>query len=240
MDLKLELRNINYKVGDKTILKNINLIFENGIYAILGLNGSGKSSLLNIIASIRTPTGGKIIYNNNDSNKSCLKSDLGYLDQNVTLIQDLSVIQNLYYFGLLKGCASSYVKKRISLFLSEFHLDSVKNIKIRNLSGGLRQKVGIAITLINSPKIIILDEPVNNLDQVERQYFYEMIFKLSKSSIVIISTHLIDEIQAFSEKIVIIKDGNVAFSGSNNDAFRKMKENQISDVSSASLLNFYS
>lgn len=242
MASQLKLKNISFKIKDKFILKDININFDNGIYALLGLNGSGKTSLLNIISTINQPSKGQITYNNKNviNNPEEIRKDLGYMSQNTTLLQDLSIIQNLYYFGLLKGCDSSVLKEIIPSFLSTFNLTSIKNMKVRNLSGGIKQKVGIAIALLNSPKLIILDEPINNLDKNERQYLYELLSTLSKESIIIISTHLIDEIMKYCNNITFIKNGGVEFHGSALEAIENMKANNINEIDSDSLLNFYS
>lgn len=242
MASKLQLKNISFKIEDKFILKDINITFDNGIYALLGLNGSGKTSLLNIISTIIKPSTGEILYNSNDITADYreIRTDLGYMSQNTTLLQDLSITQNLYYFGLLKGCDSTSLKEKVRSLLSNFNLESIKNMKIRNLSGGVRQKVGIAIALINSPKLIILDEPINNLDKYERKNLYQLLSILSEESIIIISTHLIDEIKLYCHNITFMNSGQINFHGSTLEAIQNMEAKNVYETDSDSLLKFYS
>ena len=232
--MSLKLINLNYKIKDKVILDSINLDFGNGIHALLGLNGVGKTSLLNIISTLNKANSGEILYNNVSiigNNKPLLK-DLGYMSQNVGLIQDFTIEQNLYYFGLLKGCGSKYLKNKIPFLLEIFNLFSDRKTRAGNLSGGLKQRVGIALALINNPKILILDEPINNLDSYEREKLYHILKEISKNCIVIISTHLINDISKFSDKIIIMTDGKICFTG-------KTKQIIDEDTTIESLFSFY-
>ena len=170
----LKLINIAYKIESKTILNDINLEFKKGLYALIGLNGTGKTTLINIIATLKKPTKGDVIYNEKSilENPIILRKDLGYMSQNIGLILDFSVFQNIYYFGLLKGCEQKLLKNNIIEILRDFQLEDYKDQKIKNLSGGQKQKISFIISIINSPKILILDEPVNNLDYIEREKMY--------------------------------------------------------------------
>lgn len=205
----LKLINIAYKIESKTILNDINLEFKKGLYALIGLNGTGKTTLINIIATLKKPTKGDVIYNEKSilENPIILRKDLGYMSQNIGLILDFSVFQNIYYFGLLKGCEQKLLKNNIIEILRDFQLEDYKDQKIKNLSGGQKQKISFIISIINSPKILILDEPVNNLDYIEREKMYIFLNELSKNCIIIISTHLVDEISRFCNHKIIISNG---------------------------------
>jgi ABC-2 type transport system ATP-binding protein len=237
----LELKNINHQIDNKQILNDINLTFEKGIYALLGLNGAGKTTLINILSTLYMPSKGEMIYDKIDVLKkpSHLQQDLGYMSQNIGLIQDFTVEQNLYYFGLLKGCNAKELKQKIITILNDFDLTAIKNTKISNLSGGVKQRIGIALALINSPKIIILDEPLNNLDRHEREKLYFLLKEVSKNCIIIISTHLIDEIETVCDKVIFMKEGVITYFGNLNSSFDNINlfitENLIEPISQAEL-----
>lgn len=218
--MDLELINIHYLIKNKKILSNINLSFSCGIYALLGLNGAGKTSLLNIITTLAEPSSGRIDYLNKPIriNPLLIRRDLGFMSQNIGLIQDFTVEQNLFYFGLLKGCNNKDLKSKIKESLEYFGLTAEQNIKVQNLSGGTKQRIGIALSMINNPKILVLDEPINNLDKYEREKLYFILQRLSKNCIVIISTHLIDEIESFSDEVIFIRNGEVVFKGNVQDS----------------------
>ncbi|MGE8536612.1 MAG: ATP-binding cassette domain-containing protein [Chryseobacterium sp.] len=216
--MKLQLKDISYKVGDKIILNNINLEFENGLYALLGLNGTGKTSLINIISTLKKPSGGDFFYNNISvlEKPEALRKDLGFMSQNLGLIQDFDIIQNLTYFGLLKGCEKKSLNNNILKILKDFDLESYKKQKIKTLSGGIKQKISFVLSIINSPNVLILDEPVNNLDYLEREKMYLLLKDISKTSIVILSTHLIEEISRFSDKKITISNGSASLENNIN------------------------
>lgn len=223
--MRLALNNVSYDINNKNILKNINLNLSEGIHALLGLNGAGKTSLINLISTLLKPTKGEILFNDKSiiNNPELLQLNLGFISQNNGLIQDFTVEENLIYFGMLKGCNYKDLKKNISKIYSNFDLTSVKKTKVLNLSGGLKQRIGIALSLINSPKILILDEPLNNLDFYEREKFYFLLKKISKDCIIIISTHLIDEIENICDSVIFMKEGNISFQGSVLESFNQMK-----------------
>jgi ABC-2 type transport system ATP-binding protein len=238
----LELKNINHQIDNKQILNDINLTFENGIYALLGLNGAGKTTLINILSTLYMPSKGEMIYDKIDVLKKPrhLQQDLGYMSQNIGLIQDFTVEQNLYYFGLLKGCNAKELKQKIITMLNDFDLTAIKSTKISNLSGGVKQRIGIALALINSPKIIILDEPLNNLDRHEREKLYFLLKEVSKNCIIIISTHLIDEIETVCDKVIFMKEGVITYFGNLKSSFDNINlfitENLIEPISQAELM----
>ncbi|WP_223599884.1 ATP-binding cassette domain-containing protein [Chryseobacterium sp. GVT01B] len=216
--MKLQLKDISYKIGDKIILNKINLEFENGLYALLGLNGTGKTSLINIISTLKQPSTGDFFYNDISvlNKPQSLRKDLGFMSQNLGLIQDFDIIQNLTYFGLLKGCEKKSLHNNILKIIKDFDLESYKKQKVKNLSGGIKQKISFALSIINSPNVLILDEPVNNLDYLEREKMYLLLKDISKTSIVILSTHLIDEISRFCDKKITISSGSASLENNIN------------------------
>ncbi len=212
--MSISLNNVNYKINNKTILQNINLSLEKGVYGILGLNGAGKTTLLNVISTLTKPQNGSLNYNNTDivKNPLILRKDLSYMPQNFGLIPDLTVTENLMYFGMLKGVASKTLKENIPNVLEFFNIQHVKGTNVKNLSGGTQQRVALSLALINNPKVLILDEPTSALDPIERINFYELIKKISDNSIVIVSSHNIYEIEKYVDNIIVLRSGQISFS----------------------------
>ncbi|MDR2237165.1 MAG: ATP-binding cassette domain-containing protein [Chryseobacterium sp.] len=208
----LSLKNISFKYGNKQILDNICLDFMYGIYGLIGLNGEGKTTLLNIISTSVKPDSGQISYKGNSvlKNPLSLRKDLSYMPQNIALNYELSVYENLIYFGSLKGVSSKDLNKIIPYLLSFFNISQYKNSNIKKLSGGTLQRVSLALAFINSPKVLILDEPTNALDPVERINFYNLLKEKAKSSIIIISSHNISEIEKMVDKFITLNDKKIS------------------------------
>lgn len=212
--MSLSLNNISYKINNKTILQNISLSLHKGVYGILGLNGAGKTTLLNIISTLTKPEKGSLQYNNADlvKNPLVLRKDLSYMPQNFGLIPDLSVAQNLMYFGMLKGISSKTLNKNIPGVLGFFNILHTKDTPVKNLSGGTQQRAALSLAMVNDPKVLILDEPTSALDPMERINFYERIKKMSERAIVLVSSHNIYEIEKFVDHIIILRNGQISFS----------------------------
>lgn len=212
--MSISLNNVNYKINNKTILQNINLSLKKGVYGILGLNGAGKTTLLNVISTLTKPHNGSLSYNNTDvvKNPLILRKDLSYMPQNFGLIPDLTVTQNLMYFGMLKGVSSKTLKENIPNVLEFFNIQHTKDTNVKNLSGGTQQRVALSLALVNDPKVLILDEPTSALDPIERINFYELIKKISDNSIVIVSSHNIYEIEKYVDNIIVLRNGQISFS----------------------------
>lgn len=212
--MSISLNNINYTINNKTILQNINLSLNKGIYGILGLNGAGKTTLLNVISTLTKPQKGSLAYHNTDivKNPLLLRKDLSYMPQNFGLIPDLTVTQNLMYFGMLKGISSKTLKENIPNVLAFFNIQHTKDTNVKNLSGGTQQRVALSLALVNDPKVLILDEPTSALDPMERINFYELIKKISDHSIVIVSSHNIYEIEKYVDHIIVLRNGQISFS----------------------------
>lgn len=212
--MSLLLNNISYKINNKTILQNMSLSLSKGVYGILGLNGAGKTTLLNLISTLTKPEKGSLHYNDADivKNPLALRKDLSYMPQNFGLIPDLSVAQNLMYFGMLKGLSSKTLKKNIPGILEFFNILHTKDTPVKNLSGGTQQRVALSLAMINDPKVLILDEPTSALDPIERINFYQRIKEMSEHAIVLVSSHNIYEIEKFVDYIIILRNGQISFS----------------------------
>ncbi|CAM3144809.1 hypothetical protein DRF59_12575 [Chryseobacterium flavum] len=224
MTTNIELDNISYKIKDKKILNNISFKLSYGLHILIGSNGSGKTTLLKLLSTLTSPTSGIYQYNQVSVKKNRqIKKETGFMPQQPNLYLDLTVYQNIMYFGLLKGAKKREIEVKIDLFLESFSILQFKNIKVQNLSGGIQQRVSIIISIINNPKLLILDEPTNNLDEIEREKLYQLLKKLSANAIIVFSTHLIDEAIKYCDKVIVMKDGNISL----NESIASMKNLDI-------------
>lgn len=208
MQLKITHLNKEYK-GGKTAISNFSLELENGILGLLGPNGAGKSTLMRILATITTPTSGNVFWNGVDivKNPNELRKVLGYLPQDFGVYPHLTAYEFLKYIAAIKGVKSDSLKTRIHSLLEEVNLLEVRNKAIGTFSGGMRQRVGIAQVLLNDPKLIIMDEPTVGLDPEERVRLRNLLSHLSGNRIVILSSHIVSDIETIASNIAIMNKG---------------------------------
>ena len=214
--MKIVLKNITKKYKNKEVLSHLNFEFDNKIYAFIGHNGSGKSTLMRIITGLIEPTQGEVIFYQNDKIIDYKKVKFGYLSQEFNAFKELSVYEQLEYFAIMKKINKKVYSNEIKKVLMEVNLWENKDVKCKNLSGGMIRRLGIAQTLLGSPDIIILDEPVVGLDPDERMRFMEIIKSIQLDIPIIFSTHIIDDISSLSPKIIFFKNGQIKFNGSSS------------------------
>ncbi|MCC0662647.1 ATP-binding cassette domain-containing protein [Clostridioides sp. ZZV15-6597] len=222
--MKIDVKNLNmtYKAG-KEALKNINMSLESpNFIGLLGPNGVGKSTLMKLLTSRILQTSGQILVNGKPL-QQCeteLKSKLGYLPQEFGLYDELTVYQFLEYMSVLKGINKN-TKKIIEEVINQTNLLEKRNSKIKTLSGGQKQRVGIAQAIMGNPGLLILDEPTVGLDPEERINFRNLFSKNSRDKIVILSTHIIEDVQSVCNRLIVINKGNVLFDGSSEELIKK-------------------
>ena len=210
------LNSVSIDLGRKTILNNIDLELDNNTYGLLGPNGAGKTTLFRCICGLYTSYKGQI-HADWGGIKSC---DIGYLPQNFNLF-DLNVKDNMHYFAALKGIKNK--KEEIDRTLEFVHLLDEQKKTGRQLSGGMKRRVGIAQALLGNPKIIILDEPTVGLDPEERENFIELIKRINvHNKTVLLSTHILNDVEECCDRILILRKGEIIFSG----AAKELKNNQ--------------
>ena len=213
--MKILVKNLNlkYKTGKKA-LKNISLEMESpSLIGLLGPNGAGKSTLMNLLVAGLIPTSGEILLNGipllKDEKK--LKASLGYLPQSFGLYDELTVWQFLDYMAALKGIKNS--KKAIEEVIKKTNLTEKRKARISTLSGGQRQRVGIAQALLGNPELLIFDEPTVGLDPEERINFRNLFSQTAQDKIVLLSTHIIEDVQSVCDKLIVINHGEILFAG---------------------------
>lgn len=207
----LELCNISKKYNEKIALKDVSLKLDNGIYGLLGPNGAGKSTLMNIITGNLEPTEGTIKWDGKEVKElgSNYRSLLGYAPQQQGMYETFSGRRFLSYIATLKGISKSSMEDEINRVLLYVNMVEKSNQKIGTYSGGMKQRILIAQAIIGNPKLVILDEPTAGLDPKERVRIRERIAELSKDKIILVSTHVVSDIESIAKKIILIKTGEI-------------------------------
>lgn len=224
----LSIKNVSKKYSnDFTALSNFNLEVEGGVIGLLGANGAGKSTLMKMIATVSKPSEGVITWKGCDIHKNGdeLRHDLGYLPQNFGVFPNLTAVEFLKYMAALKGLNMKKAVSRINELIDLLNLSEVANRSIGSYSGGMKQRIGIAQALLNDPKIIIFDEPTVGLDPNERMNFRNLINSLSKDKIIILSTHIVSDVESSAEKIVLINKGKLICFCKNEELLKSLEGN---------------
>ena len=214
----IEIKSLSKKYKKKLVLNNINLKISNGVYGLLGPNGAGKTTFMRCLVNLINFDNGQIIIQgkNIEKDKSYLKQ-MGYVPQKFGLFEEFTVYEVMEYFYALKNISKKSIKDDIESILNLVNLENKKNDKIKTLSGGLVRRVGIAQALINNPRVIIFDEPTVGLDPEERIRFKNIVSKIKENKIIIISTHIVEDVEAVCDNIIIMNKGNILSVKSSED-----------------------
>ncbi len=207
-------------------LSNISLEINNGMFGLLGPNGAGKSSLMRTIVGLQPADAGEILLNGMNilENPQFIKQQLGFLPQDFGVYPKISAQDLLNHIAIIKGVANKKERKeQIDSLLEKVNLSSHKNKEVYTFSGGMRQRFGVAQTLLGNPKIIIVDEPTAGLDPEERNRFNGLLSEIGVERIVILSTHLVEDVRNLCSKMAIIKNGKVVLQGNPNDFVAELK-----------------
>lgn len=182
---------------------------ENGIYGLIGPNGSGKSTIMNIMSDVLDMSSGKILYNGTDIKEldDRYREKIGFLPQNVGYYPNFTAKKTIEYFGYLRGVNKKELDSNVEQVLRDVNLYENRNDKVKSFSGGMKQRLGIAITCVANPEIIIFDEPTVGLDPEERARFKNLIRKLSKTKTIVLSTHILSDVEEVADYIILIKEG---------------------------------
>lgn len=204
----IEIKNVSKKFGRKEVLKDVNCVIENGTYGLLGPNGAGKTTLIRCMMNLFKISNGQILVNGREIKKRT-EVKMGYLPQSFGLFKELNVYDSMKYFCNLKGITRKKRAAEIERCLRAVNMESEIKKTGNKLSGGMIRRIGVAQALLNNPECIFFDEPTSGLDPEERQRFKNIILNLDKEATVIISTHIVEDIEACCDKVIIMDQGQI-------------------------------
>lgn len=240
--MELSIECLSKRFGSKIAVNNISVTLQPGVYGLLGANGAGKTTLMRMVCDVLKPTSGRILYNGKEIEQlgENYRSYLGYLPQDFGYYPDFTAKEYLDFIVAIKGIDTVTAKKKIAELLEIVNLSDVAGKKIRTFSGGMKQRLGIAQAVINDPHILVLDEPTAGLDPKERMRFRNLIEELAKDKIVILSTHIVSDIDYIADDILMMKKGSLILNCSTEDAIHsmngkvwncKLHQSQIDEIS---------
>lgn len=212
--MEIVIKNLSKNYGRKAALKNVSVTIHSGMYGLLGRNGAGKTSLMRILATLSVPSGGEVSMNGipiNETGK--IREIVGYLSQKFSFYRNMSVYDAMDYLGLLSNLPDKIRKERIASLLEQVNLKENMRTKIKALSGGMKQRLGIAQALLHDPQILIVDEPTAGLDPEERIRFRNMLSEFAEDRIVILSTHISSDVEISCENIGVLDNGKMIWNG---------------------------
>jgi ABC-2 type transport system ATP-binding protein len=217
--MNIEIRDLYKNYGKKEALKGINLDIESGMFGLLGPNGAGKTTLMRILATLIDKTSGGVVINGVDiKNKARIREQIGYLPQDFSMYPSMTVYESMDYLAILSDITPSSRRRELILdILDKVNLFNNLRTKVRALSGGMKRRLGITQAIIHDPKVLIIDEPTAGLDPEERIRFRNLLSDFSRGRIVILSTHIVEDIESTCENLAVIRDGSVVFNGKSKE-----------------------
>lgn len=211
--MELIIDRVSKQYKNRIAVDRVSAKLHQGVYGLLGANGAGKTTLMRMLTGILSPTSGTISFDGMDVSTEDYRGILGYLPQDFGYYPEFTAMDFLLYLAALKGIPKAQAKRRAMELLELVSLQDVSRKKIKTFSGGMKQRLGIAQALLNDPKLLILDEPTAGLDPKERVRFRKLIEQLGKDSIVLLSTHIVSDIEHIADEILLMKDGQLIFHG---------------------------
>lgn len=211
--MELVIDRVTKQYKNKIAVDRLSLNLTSGVYGLLGANGAGKTTLMRMICGILKPTSGEVKFNGIYVSEENYRDTLGYLPQDFGYYPEFSAQDFMYYMASLKGLTKTQAKTKTKELLEIVSLSEVARKKIKTFSGGMKQRLGIAQALLNNPKILVLDEPTAGLDPKERVRFRNLISELGKDRIVLLSTHIVSDVEHIANTILMMKDGQLLHSG---------------------------
>lgn len=214
MSLEIEIKNLSKNYGKKQALNHIDLTISQGMFGLLGRNGAGKTTLMKTLVTILKKQQGKIsICGIPIENTTEIRKIVGYLPQDFSIYPNMTVYEAMDYFGVLSGMSKEDRRNRIPKLLKRVNLQEERGMKVKALSGGMRRRLGIAQAILHNPKVLIVDEPTAGLDPEERVRFRNFLNEIAEERIVILSTHIVGDIESTCEKIAVMDQGEIIFKG---------------------------
>lgn len=215
--MELVLDRVSKQYQNIIAADRISLELGVGVSGLLGANGAGKTTLMRMICGILKPTSGSISFDGTDVSEELYRDALGYLPQNFGYYPSFTGRDFLLYIAALKGLDKKAAQRKSAELLKSVNLEEAADRKIRTYSGGMKQRLGIAQALLNDPKLIVLDEPTAGLDPKERVRFRNMIAEIGKESVVLLSTHIVSDVEQIADRILMMRDGQIIWDGSKNN-----------------------
>ncbi len=224
--MELSIQNISKRYNkEKYGLKDYSLTIKNGILGLLGPNGAGKSTMMKMVATISRPTQGTITLDGHDilQEPDYIRKMLGYLPQDFGVYANLNAYEFLEYIAAMKGVGGPNLKHRIEALLEGVNLIEAAKLPIGTYSGGMKQRIGIAQALLNDPKVLIFDEPTVGLDPEERMRFRNLISDLAQNCIIILSSHIVSDIETIADEVAIMQSGTLITKGTQTDVVKQVE-----------------
>lgn len=223
--MKVEIQNLTKRFGQKTAVDDVSLTLTSGVWGLIGANGAGKTTLMRMLAGILTPTSGRVLCDGADtlSLGEAWRDMLGYLPQHFGFYPEFTVADYLDYMAALKGLEKTAAREKIEELCEILSLTRVYRNKIKRLSGGTQRRVGIAQAMLNDPEVLILDEPTSGLDPGERVRFRNLLSEFARDRIVLISTHIVSDIEYIAAENAIMKDGRLIDVGTTEQLLRAVE-----------------
>lgn len=222
MELVIDRLTKQYK--NKIAVDRVSLTLSRGVYGLLGANGAGKTTLMRMICGVLKPTGGTVTFQGRSASSEEYRDMLGYLPQDFGYYPDFTGMDFLMYMALLKGMNKTTARKRCRELLELTALSGMEKKKIKTYSGGMKQRLGIAQALLNRPKLLVLDEPTAGLDPKERVRFRNIIAELGKENIVLLSTHIVSDVEEVADRILMMREGQLIFNGPFDTVGEKLED----------------
>lgn len=227
MDTTIKITDLSKNFGSKQALKNISLDIDQGMFGLLGPNGAGKTTLMKIISTLLKKSSGEVIVCGIPVEKSSeIRGLIGYLPQDFSMYGNMNAYEALDYLATLSGMRKSERKTKVPELLEKVNLLEQRKTKVKAMSGGMKRRLGIAQSMIHDPKVIIVDEPTAGLDPEERVRFRNLLCELAKDRIVLLSTHIVGDIEATCEEIAVLNQGEIVFRGTVRELL-KLVENKV-------------
>lgn len=218
MSTIIKIKDLNQYYGRKQALRDINLTIETGMFGLLGRNGAGKTTLMKVIATLLPRSEGMVsVCGRNTQKASEVRKIVGYLPQEFSMYPNMTVYETMDYLGVLSGLDRAKRRQRIPKLLEKVNLGGDQRKKVKALSGGMKRRLGIAQAILHDPKVLIVDEPTAGLDPEERVRFRNLLCEIAEERIVILSTHIVGDIEATCEDIAILDEGSVIYRGTVSD-----------------------
>ncbi|MCI8682943.1 MAG: ABC transporter ATP-binding protein [Lachnospiraceae bacterium] len=214
MDTRIEIRDLSKNFGKKQALKHVNLQIESGMFGLLGPNGAGKTTLMKVLTTLTKKSGGEVKVCNIPVEQCVqVRRIIGYLPQDFSMYGNMKASEALDYLAVLSGMSKKERAVKVPEMLERVNLGEQQNTKVKAMSGGMKRRLGIAQAIIHDPKVIVVDEPTAGLDPEERVRFRNLLCEIAKDRIVILSTHIVGDIEATCENIAVLNQGEILFRG---------------------------